>query len=101
MTMSVSAAPQARASAPTYGDCAFAKICVGQRGVGAGEQVRVRVLHRKDDEQQRCRLARGPGDGEQRAADDAADRGRQHDGQRDPRLGGAERVAGLPELIWH
>src|SRR5690348_9147781 len=52
----------------------------GYRGVGAAEDVRVRCGHGEDGEQQRRRLTRGPGDGEQGAADDAADRRRQHDG---------------------
>ena len=34
MTISVSAAPQARSSAPTYGDSALLKICEGRAVVG-------------------------------------------------------------------
>ena len=55
IAISVSAAPQPRAWAPTYGDDAFAKICDGS-GVGAAEHVAVHGGHREDGEQQRRRL---------------------------------------------
>ena len=101
IAISVNAAPQARACAPRYGWVAFVKICVESAVLAPLEHVRVGGGHGQDGEQQRRRLARGPGDGEQRAADDAADGRGQHHGQRDAGLGGAEGVAGLAQRVRH
>ena len=101
MAMRVSAAPQPRSWAPVYGCVAFEKICEGSEVLAPLEHVRVRAGHGEDGEQQRRGLARGPGDGEQRAADDPADRRGQHHGQRDAGLGGAQSVAGLAQRVRH
>ena len=95
--ISVSAAAHARSCAAGNGTCAFLKICGRQRSVGA-EQARVGLGHDADGEQQRSRLARGAGDRQHGAADDAGQRGGQHDAHgRAPRPC-AERRARLAEV---
>src|SRR5215813_12495482 len=71
------------------------------RGVRTAERVLVHRHHREDREQQRRSLTRGPGNGEQRAADDPADRGRQHNGDRHARLRRTEGVAPLAQRVRH
>src|SRR5215467_5310483 len=67
--------------APAAGLGAWVRLCCvredlrGQRGVGPTEHVRVRGSDREDGEQQRSRLTRGPGYGQQDTADDAAECG--------------------------
>ncbi len=99
--MSVSAAPQPRACAPTYGDDALANICDGSEVFGPLNTFRFTVRDREDGEQQRRRLPRGPGDREQGTADDPADRRGQHDRHRYPGLAGPEGVARLTQRVRH
>ena len=101
MAMSVSAAPQPRSCPPVYGDDAFTKICEGSEVLAPLNTFGFFDGHREDGEEQRRRLARGPGDGEQCAADDAADRRGQHHGERDPGLCGPEGVARLAQRVRH
>ena len=79
ITMSVSAAPQARSIAAANGDCALNQITcdsvvfVPWNGFGST------TVGDPDREEQRRGLAGGAGDGEHGAADDAGQRGRKHD----------------------
>ena len=50
MAMRVSAAPQPRACAPTYGEDAFANICDGSEVFGPLNTFRFTVRHREDRE---------------------------------------------------
>ena len=71
MTMSVSAAPQARSCWAENGDVALRKICTDSAVFGPLEEAPVGLGDDPDGEEQRRGLPRGAGHCEQRAADDA------------------------------
>src|SRR3974390_2106754 len=103
MAMSVSAAPQPRASAPAYGDDAFVKISDGSE-VLAPLNTFLFVMCAAPMVKSSGAVspaARAPGQGEQGAGDDAADRRRQHHGHRHAGLGGAQGVAALAQRVRH
>ena len=101
MAIRVSAAPQPRSCAPTYGWFAFAKICEGSAVVAP---LNTFLFVESAAPMQKSSGAVSPAaraTASSDAADDPADRRGQHHGHRHAGLGGAEGVAALAQRVRH
>ena len=99
-TTRVRAAPHARSCAAGERRGGVAEDLGGQRGVGTGEAP-ARGVEDADGEDERGRLARGPGHGEHAPADDPGQGGRDDDRHRRAERAGAEGHAAVAELVGH
>ena len=99
IAMSVSAMPHARSCAAGNGVCALNQISCDSVVFVPWNGLEFDVVRDADREQQRRGLARGARDREHGAADDARDRGREHDGHDRAPAARAERVARLPQVV--
>ena len=95
-TTSVRAAPHARCDEPILGLADVVEDLQRQR-VHPLREVELGAEDEGGGEQQRRGLAGRAGDGEQRAGDEAGQRGRQHDAEDDPPARRAERERGLAQ----